>query len=222
LDTLLHLNDAVSFTLNSAMEFLTAHGITHYNLLSAAAVAVPEAPVDGSRQERRESLTPQELPSVVSILYMLRRGSHEEMALAVAHLLTMTMGGHEVGGGAGGQRQQDAINDMRSAGGLQTLVSAIGRCSDWPDVELQISTAIAVMVSNESDWHLLVKGLMLLFNSAYGVLLTRVCCVVSQMCMRFCPPYTCCCSRDRPRPLLARSRMCTFLRAPTPLPTTSS
>jgi hypothetical protein len=55
-------------------------------------------------------------------------------------------------------------------------VSALSRCSEWLDVELkaskplplifslfssllsQISLAIAIMVANETDWHLLVKG----------------------------------------------------------------
>lgn len=152
MDTLLHLNDVVSFTLNSAVEYLTSHGIAQYNMFlgppqvldgtssedPSTSTSIPEA--DRITQGRSgDSLTPQELPSVVSILYMLRRGSHEEMALAVTHLLAMCGHGSGVGSAkALGQKQQDAINDLRSAGGLQTLVSAIGRCSDWPSLELQV------------------------------------------------------------------------------------
>ena len=56
------------------------------------------------------------------------------MARAVSQLLLMC--GHGITSPV--QSPLDAINDMRSAGGLQTLVSALGRCSDWPDVELQV------------------------------------------------------------------------------------
>jgi hypothetical protein len=64
----------------------------------------------------------------------------------------------------------DILNDIRSAGGLQTLVSALSRCNEWPDVELKISLAIAIMIANESDWHLLVKDVHSLLNTLQSLL----------------------------------------------------
>jgi hypothetical protein len=165
---LLELNHSVAFILDFAKDYLASfkpeRSPSRAPLESIASVA------EDGRRRTESAVLPHELPSVVSIMYMLRRGSRAEVSSAVSQLLMMCDLGESNSDKSRKSDVADILNDIRSAGGLQTLVSALSRCNEWPDVELKISLAIAIMIANESDWHLLVKDVHSLLNTLQSLL----------------------------------------------------
>jgi len=144
-------------------------------------------------------------PSLVSIMYMLRRGTKEEVLGSVSQiLLKCNLEENECFSPSRSPTATKSINDIRVAGGLQTLVSTLHRCVNWPDVELQISLAIAILVSYETDWHILMKESHAVLSSMQVLLLRKneiqfsmncgdvenhkekLCCLVSSAVRRFC------------------------------------
>lgn len=105
---------------------------------------------EGRRLSRR--------PSIHSVMYMLRRmGDRRETLNAVRQLIDTLLFSDKV------ETKVAAVYEMREAGVLQGLLVALTKCTEWPDVELQISKAISVLVTYEDNWALLQK-------SAYDIL----------------------------------------------------
>jgi hypothetical protein len=84
-------------------------------------------------------------------MYRLRRGSRSEVLSAVQLLLKMctpTIPDWKIGFDDSYRFTTnvplDTLNDIRSGGGLQTLVSALPRCAEWPDVEIQVQASYAI------------------------------------------------------------------------------
>ena len=105
--------------------------------------------------------------SLVSIMYMLRRGTKDEVMLSVRQILQLCNFNNE------SVSAIRPITDIRVAGGLQTLISTLHRCTAWPDVELQISLAIAILVAYETDWQILMKEATSILSSLQILLLRQ-------------------------------------------------
>lgn len=97
--------------------------------------------------------------TMASIISSLRRGDRLECLRAAGQLVNLCA--------SGGERRTNALRDMRSAGALPILLSAIARSieSQWPDTEIQISKVVSLLVTYEDD-----SGLLL--RSAYEILST--------------------------------------------------
>lgn len=89
-------------------------------------------------------------PSMASVMYMLRRmGDRKQTLSAVEHLVCRLCALN---------LSASTVTEMREAGALPTLLSALSRCTDWPDVELQIAKAIALLVALENDSQILLRS----------------------------------------------------------------
>lgn len=156
--TLLELNDTITETLLEVVELEEIVGENDRNTsLTPSLIST----VNGSGQ-----------PSLVSIMYMLRRGTKEEVMDSVAQILSICdLERSELFNPNRYAVATKPINDIRVAGGLQTLVSTLHRCLSWPDVELQISISIAILVSFETDWQILMKESHAILSSLQVLLL---------------------------------------------------
>jgi hypothetical protein len=95
-----------------------------------------------------------------SIVRMLRRGGDRlETMRAVSQLVRLC--------NCEGEQQAAVLNAMREAKALQILLSALTRSSDWPDIEVQISKVISVLVAYEDDWQLLNRGAFDILSSLW-------------------------------------------------------
>ena len=118
-------------------------------------------------------------PPVASFVYMLRRGTKNEISTAVRQLSLMCPGinntekGMIHSGGSGGSSSTTSstsvLMEMRAAGTLQALLSALARCitNDWTDVELQISKLISILVTYEEDWQLVQRMAFEILSALY-------------------------------------------------------
>jgi len=114
-----------------------------------------------------------------SIMRKLRSGSRQETLEAVKVLLSScSVGiGPEFGqAGPGGNsistyvRNTEALSEMREAGALQILLTALVRSQkmSWPDVETQISKIVSVLVTFEDDdSQLLLKNALEILSTLY-------------------------------------------------------
>ena len=89
---------------------------------------------------------------IYEVMYKLHRMSDRRDTLAAVGQLIQRLCSCE------GAAKIKAIYEMREAGALQTMLSALPRCAEWPEVEFQISKAISVMVTYEDDWGLLQRN----------------------------------------------------------------
>lgn len=93
-------------------------------------------------------------------IYAVRRGGNkEDISTAVEDLIQL--------GNFTGTVSLPTVKQMTAAGALQALLSTLSRASDWPDVELQISKVISVLVTHEDDWALLQRSAMVILTSLY-------------------------------------------------------
>jgi hypothetical protein len=60
-----------------------------------------------------------------------------------------------------------AVKQMLECCVLQSLLSTLSRTNDWPEVELQITKIISVLVTYEDDWALLQRSAHLILSSLY-------------------------------------------------------
>lgn len=98
--------------------------------------------------------------TILSAVYSLRRGGDRGETLnAVNSLLRLCNGEDEI--------RYAAVKQMMSAGALQSLLSIMDRSSNWPEVEVQISKLISVLVLHEEDWSLLSRCAELILYSLY-------------------------------------------------------
>eukprot|EP01034_Spumella_vulgaris_P030259 gene30259-37440_t len=67
----------------------------------------------------------------------------------------------------GGEVRLAAVKEMMSAGALQCLLSTLERADGWPEVELQISKVISVLVTYEDDWALLQRSAYAILSALY-------------------------------------------------------
>ena len=148
------------------------------DMITEVLVEVAELEEDGDISSTSKTDIPPAHPSPVSIMYMLRRGTKEEVLISVGQILSIC--DINVQDKAMFFRvdttpvaTRPSLNDIRVAGGLQTLVSTLLRCPEWPEVELQISMAIAILVANETDWHILMKESHAILSSLQILLLRK-------------------------------------------------
>eukprot|EP01041_Mallomonas_annulata_P000472 gene472-882_t len=78
-----------------------------------------------------------------NLVCTLRRGKRHDVARVVEDLLQLYR--------LGGPGVTSMLKELRGSGVLQMLVSAFGRSSDWPEGEILISRAIAILVSHEES-----------------------------------------------------------------------
>ena len=148
---------------NVTMKTLLELNDTLFSVLKLAGNIIPSASSPG-RVERivdKKSTDDNEyLPSMHSIVYMLRRGGNKnEIARAINQLVQLC------------NRQEDdklvAVKAMRNCGVLQILLQALTKYSEWPDIEVLISKVISVLVTYEDDWQLLTKSAFDILSSLY-------------------------------------------------------
>lgn len=138
--TLLELNDSISAVLSEANTIITPETDDNEDRDSDSSNSASTSS-DGGLKIRE-------------IMYMLRRMSgndHHKALSAVSQLIQRLM--H-----CEGDAKIKAVYEMRGAGALETLLTALPRCAEWPDVEIQISKAVSVLVTYEDNWQLLQKS----------------------------------------------------------------
>ena len=183
---LLELNDSVSTVLSKAIMVpkLRQGGIdppTHPSNDSSRSM---NSTYDGINNNSNSSSRSHTIvddyrhPPVASFVYMLRRGTKTEISGAVRQLSLMCPGinnndrmictgtGTDSGSSSSGT---SVLMEMRAAGTLQALLSALGRCitNDWTDVELQISKLISILVTYEEDWQLVQRMAFEILSALY-------------------------------------------------------
>ena len=182
---LLELNDSVSTVLSKAtmVPKLRHGGIdppTHPSTDSSRSM---NSTYDGINSNSNSSSRSHTIvddyrhPPVASFVYMLRRGTKTEISGAVRQLSLMCPGINNndrlvctgTGSGSGSSSGTSVLMEMRAAGTLQALLSALGRCitNDWTDVELQISKLISILVTYEEDWQLVQRMAFEILSALY-------------------------------------------------------
>ena len=115
-------------------------------------------------------------PTMVTIMYMLRRGNRMETLTAVKQLTMLCCGAESyVDIATEVAIKAVAMKEMRTAGALPNILSALTRCVDldWPEVEMLICRVVSVLVTHEEDWALLIKHAFEILT-ALQVLITKV------------------------------------------------
>ena len=176
---LLELNDSVSTVLSktSMVPKLRHGGLDPLNNASSDSSRSMMSTYEGinsnsSSSRSQTAADDYRNPPVASFVYMLRRGTKAEISGAVRQLSLMCPGINNkdrmmcTGNGSGGT---SVLNEMRAAGTLQALLSALGRCisNDWTDVELQISKLISILVTYEEDWQLVQRMAFEILSALY-------------------------------------------------------
>ena len=117
-----------------------------------------------------------DFPTMVTIMYMLRRGNRMETLTAVKQLTMLCCGAESyVDTATKVVIKPSAMKEMWAAGALQNILSALTRCADldWPEVEMLICRVVSVLVTHEEDWALLIKHAFEILT-ALQVLITKV------------------------------------------------
>jgi hypothetical protein len=100
------------------------------------------------------------LNDIAPIVYALSRGTDRIETLKTVDKLTKLCN-------FGGEVRLAAVKEMMSAGALQCLLSTLARADGWPEVELQISKVISVLVTYEDDWALLQRSAYVILSALY-------------------------------------------------------
>ena len=58
---------------------------------------------------------------------------------------------------------------MAAVGALQSLLSMLSRSGEWPEVEVEISKIVCVLVTYEDDWSLLQRSAYVILSSLYSL-----------------------------------------------------
>ena len=118
-----------------------------------------------------------DFPTMVTIMYMLRRGNRMETLTAVKQLTMLCCGAESyVDTATKVVVKATTMKEMRAAGALQTLMTALVRCValDWSEVEMQICRVISVLVTYEEDWMLLLKNSLEILTALQSLLIKVV------------------------------------------------
>eukprot|EP01034_Spumella_vulgaris_P022664 gene22664-28808_t len=172
---LLQLNDRVS-TLFSKTEEVIHRQSSSYSNRNSESTPTGSLYGAGSRSgSRSESIKDKQVPKlsprhthsdevrlsdIPPIVYALSRGSNRVQTLGTVNKLIALCN-------FGGDVRLAAVKEMMSAGALQSLLSTLTRAGDWPEVELQISKVISVLVTYEDDWALLQRSAYVILSSLY-------------------------------------------------------
>ena len=182
LANLLDLNDRVSNVLSKA-NYLTnnevnssnqSSSVSHMNngqpisilkystsLLANSSEQIAHSIVSSQSNQQEDVISsPLQYPTVVSALYALRRGGGREDTLTVVENL-IKLGNFE------SEVHLPAVKQMMATGALQLLLSTLSRAGEWPEVEIQISKVISVLVTYEDDWSLLQRSAIEILSSLY-------------------------------------------------------
>lgn len=120
-------------------------------------------PLSPSRDENNSNTSNKNgmpLQNIVSAVYALRRvAEREETLIAVENLISIC--------DLEGEVRISAVKQMMTAGALQILLSVLSRCTEWPEVEMQISKVVSVLVTYEDDCTLLQRSALLILSSLY-------------------------------------------------------
>ena len=114
-----------------------------------------------------------DFPTMVTIMYMLRRGNRMETLTAVKQLTMLCCGAESyVDIATKVVIKASTMREMRAAGALQTLMTALVRCAalDWSEVEMQICRVVSVLVTYEEDWGLLLKNSLEILTALQSLL----------------------------------------------------
>jgi hypothetical protein len=114
-----------------------------------------------------------DFPTMVTIMYMLRRGNRMETLTAVKQLTMLCCGAESyVDIATKVVIKASTMREMRAAGALQTLMTALVRCAalDWSEVEMQICRVVSVLVTYEEDWALLLKNSLEILTALQSLL----------------------------------------------------
>lgn len=112
-------------------------------------------------------------PTMVAIIYMLRRGNRMETLTAVKQLTMLCLGVESyVDIATKVVIKTSTMREMRAANALQTLMTALVRCValDWSEVEMQICRVVSVLVTYEEDWGLLQKNSLEILTAIQSLL----------------------------------------------------
>lgn len=118
-----------------------------------------------------------DFPTMVTIMYMLRRGNRMETLTAVKQLTMLCCGAESyVDIATKVVVKATTMKEMRAAGALQTLMTALVRCValDWSEVEMQICRVVSVLVTYEEDWMLLLKNSLEILTALQSLLIKVV------------------------------------------------
>jgi hypothetical protein len=104
--------------------------------------------------------TANNMQNIVNAVYALRRvADREETLIAVENLISICE--------LEGEVKIWAVKQMMTAGALQVLLSVLSRANEWPEVEMQISKVVSVLVAYEADWTLLQRSALAILSSLY-------------------------------------------------------
>eukprot|EP01038_Epipyxis_sp_PR26KG_P008817 gene8817-11905_t len=112
-------------------------------------------PIDSSLQQENFDSS-----YIVSTVYALSRGGGRQETLAAVNKLIVLCN-------LGGDVRLTAVKAMMAAGALQSLLSTLARSGDWPEVEIQISKVVSLLVTYEDDWSLVRRSAYLILSSLY-------------------------------------------------------
>jgi hypothetical protein len=98
-------------------------------------------------------------PEIADIMYIMSRNSNrEEMSQAINKLLHRFCSCHQ-------NEKIESLKVMQKVGVLTTLLLALPRCQEWPEVAMQVSKAISILVTYEENWYILRRCAYDILNS---------------------------------------------------------
>lgn len=110
------------------------------------------AAVEASLQDSRTVACPsglavQDDQIVTKLLYSIRRKDRKETNNAAILLLSLCRGAEST----------VIIQQLQQVGAISTLLSTLKRSNDWPEVEVQLATLIAVLIPHETEWTTIIR-----------------------------------------------------------------
>lgn len=127
-------------------------------------------PVPKVVMQRQGTRTQIALPSLHELMTNLRRGSAEDVARVadLIYYLFSDMAGYRRRSSSTSKVLQTGrlglnmvhcklIKNLVDQGGLLVLLQALGRCSEWPEVEIKVSRAVTVLMTCETDYYMLMR-----------------------------------------------------------------
>ena len=101
---------------------------------------------------------------VTKLLYSIRRKDRKETYNSASVLLTLCRGAEA----------PVIIQQLQQVGAIGTLLSTLKRSSDWPEVEIQLATLIAVMIPHETEWTTIIRHATDILTALADLLVMKV------------------------------------------------
>ena len=107
---------------------------------------------------RKSTSSQQSSSDMRHIMYMLRRMGDRQQCFTAVNLLITKLSHNDV---------KSTLNEMREAEALTTLLKALSKSADWPEVELHLSKAICILITHEDDATLILKNSNEILSALY-------------------------------------------------------